>query len=315
LDYHPAKELVGMTTEMIKVICADDTDIAVEGMHRLLEYEPGILVVDRVTHLEDVARTAEEQKADVILLDLKWGANFSAGYEAIREIRSVSPQTQILAITVYNELGVQARREGADDVVGKDIGGPELVAKVRKMAEGNPWRIGRRLMSELGQVPVGDLHAASRHEEIVLELLRFCLEPELSNWRTQVPTYSGAERADIVCSNFSQRPFWSSVRQQHDAQQIVFQLKNTDTLRKEHMDQLVDSLGEPRGRLGFLVARAVASAAFHRTTYLPFDRLKLVILSLSDEDLKLMVDARVCGNDPSDVIIRHYEGFVNRRFF
>jgi CheY-like chemotaxis protein len=282
----------------------------------LLEYEPGIVIVGRVTRLEDVARTAGEQQADLILLDLKWGADYSAGYGVIREIRSVSPPTQILAITVYTELGVQARREGADDAVGKDISGPELVAKVRKMAEANPWRVSRRLSSELAQVPVGDPHAASQHEEIVLGLLRFCLEPELSNWRTQVPTYSGAERADIVCSNFSQHPFWSSVRQQHDAQQIVFQLKNTDTLRKKHMDQMVDSLGGLRGRLGILVARASASAAFRRSTQAPYDRHRLVILSLSDEDLRNMLAHRMRwpGSDPAEVVIQHYEEFINRRF-
>ena len=300
--------------EPIRVICADDTDIAVQGMNRLLEHEPDIVVVSCETRLDHVVRTAEKQKADVILLDLKWGDNFSAGLKAIPEIRRVCPETRIITITVHDELGSHAIGEGADESVGKGISGSELIAVVRKVAEANPWKVGQGLLTELGQIPVGNLHAAPQHEKVVFDLLRFCLEPELSNWRAQVSAYSGAERADIVCSNFSQHPFWNSVRQQHDAQQIVFQLKNTNTLRKEHMDQLVDSLGGLRGRLGILVARAVASTAFYRATYLPYDRHQLVTLSLSDEDLQRMVEARLRGSDPSNAIVQQYEEFINRRF-
>jgi DNA-binding NarL/FixJ family response regulator len=75
----------------------------------------------------DVARSAKEAvqktlslKPDVVLLDLAWYKNYSAGISAIRAIKAQAPQVKILAATVYSELIEKARIAGADIAVDKD---------------------------------------------------------------------------------------------------------------------------------------------------------------------------------------------------
>lgn len=123
-----------MTDKLIRVLCADDTDIAVQGMSRILEYAPRIVVVARVTRLQDVAKAVREAKPCVVLLDLKWGGVFHAGQELIRQIKEQSPDVAIIAVTVHDHLVAQARQAGADDVVTKDITSADLTARIEAAA-------------------------------------------------------------------------------------------------------------------------------------------------------------------------------------
>jgi hypothetical protein len=89
------------------------------------------------------------------------------------------------------------------------------------------------------------------------------------------------------------------MRQQHNAQQIVFQLKNTRRLTKEHLGEIALSLGGLRGRLGFLVGRVPPGAYFLRAAYFPYERHGIVVLALSDNDLVQMVDLKTSQSDPT----------------
>jgi len=76
------------------------------------------------------------------------------------------------------------------------------------------------------------------------------------------------------------------------------------------LKQLTLSLGDQRGKLGFLVGRLPPSEGFRRAIYLPYQRYKAVILTLTDADLIEMVNLKTMGEDPAEIIIRIYEVFL-----
>jgi DNA-binding NarL/FixJ family response regulator len=134
-----------MTTSAIRVLCADDTDIAAEGMQRILESEPHIQVIGQVTQQASVIQAVQEFQPDVLLLDLKWGGVYEAGCDLIRQIRVILPHVRIVAITVYDHLVASAKKAGADDVVTKDISRDDLIARIKIVyahAKGQEYRVG-----------------------------------------------------------------------------------------------------------------------------------------------------------------------------
>lgn len=118
-------------TEIIRVLIADDTDIAREGMRRILEIEEDIEVIGEGASISETVQKVHELNPDVLLLDLKWFTDSKAGIEAIRRLNSEVPETKIVAITVYPDLIEMAKAAGAVAAIPKEIPKYQLVNEIR----------------------------------------------------------------------------------------------------------------------------------------------------------------------------------------
>lgn len=119
----------------IKVAVADDTQIAREGMRTLLGTADDIVVItDDVQNVQEVPNLVLNHEPDILILDLKWFGDKFAGASAIREIRTFNAKTKIIAITAYEDLIDDARSEGADAAVMKDISREGLLKLIRTLA-------------------------------------------------------------------------------------------------------------------------------------------------------------------------------------
>jgi DNA-binding NarL/FixJ family response regulator len=119
--------------ETIRVIIADDTDIAREGMRRILAAERGIEIVGEGTTVTGTIQKVHELHPDVLLLDLKWFGDECAGIDAIRRLASEVPKTKVIAITIYPHLIEQARNAGAFAALNKEIPKRQLIEEIRSV--------------------------------------------------------------------------------------------------------------------------------------------------------------------------------------
>lgn len=106
--------------DKIRVLIADDHMYEREGFKQLLSLVDSIEVIGEAASAQEAVRKALSLKPDVVLLDLAWYKDRTAGISAIRKIKQEAPQIKILAATVYAELIEPARMEGADLAVDKD---------------------------------------------------------------------------------------------------------------------------------------------------------------------------------------------------
>ena len=106
--------------DKIRVLIADDHVHEREGFKQLLSLVDSIDVVGEAASAQEAVKKALSLKPDVVLLDLLWYKDPTAGISAIRQIKAETPQIKILAATVYPELIKSARMEGADLAVDKD---------------------------------------------------------------------------------------------------------------------------------------------------------------------------------------------------
>lgn len=123
-----------MSAKRIRVLLADDTLIAREGWKRILEFANDIDVVGEATKHHEVVRLVEDLSPDVILMDLKWFGDETAGASTIRQIKTAFPEVKVIAITAYEHLIRDARGAGADDALTKTFSREELTALIRDVA-------------------------------------------------------------------------------------------------------------------------------------------------------------------------------------
>jgi|GEM_PF-1095676 len=119
--------------DRIKVLLADDTLIAREGWKKILLTEEDIEVVGEVTIAQDALPKLRVLKPDVLLMDLKWFDDETAGISAITQIKHEAPATKIVAITAYTDLVPGARRAGAEVVLPKGFSKAELFDSIRSV--------------------------------------------------------------------------------------------------------------------------------------------------------------------------------------
>jgi two-component system NarL family response regulator len=120
----------------IRVLVADDHALFREGIRRLLAATPDMEVVGEAKSGEEAAALVEDLAPDVVLLDIKMPG--MSGIDVARVIRTTSPRTRVVMLTVHanEEFLFEAIKAGAMGYLLKDASSNELLQAVRLVAQG-----------------------------------------------------------------------------------------------------------------------------------------------------------------------------------
>lgn len=141
-------------SERISILIVDDHSVVRQGVRAFLEVQPDLSIAGEAESGEQAVQLAQELIPDVVLMDLALPG--IDGVEATRQIKRVSPRTQVIVLTSYyeDEHVFPALRAGAISYTLKDLRPAELVEIVRKAAEGESVlhpRVASRLIQEVRQ--------------------------------------------------------------------------------------------------------------------------------------------------------------------
>lgn len=158
-------------TATLTVVIADDHAVVRRGLRQVLDSERDLEVVAEASNLSDARRYVRGHHPDVLILDLNLPEGLSL--DAIPEIRSEFPETQIVVLTMQNEPAYArtALSAGALGYVLKEAAESELVEAVRRAAVGDTFlnpRLGARVAAE---PPPGRPDGLSEREVEVLRLI------------------------------------------------------------------------------------------------------------------------------------------------
>ena len=167
----PSAEPQAGSAAPIRVVIADDHAVVRRGLRQVLDAEEGFEVVAEASDLDGARRYVRGHHPDVLVLDLNLPEGLSV--DAIPEIRSESPDTQIVVLTMQNEPAYarQALTAGALGYVLKEAAESELVEAVRRAASGDTYlnpRLGARVAAE---PPPGPPDGLSEREVEVLRMI------------------------------------------------------------------------------------------------------------------------------------------------
>jgi NarL family two-component system response regulator LiaR len=164
--------------DKLSVLIADDHTLVRRGVRTLLSMQPDMRVIGDVDTGEAAVALAAQDKPHVALVDLLMPGRLN-GVMTTREIKRVSPRTQVVILTSYHtdEHIFPALRAGALSYVLKDMDPETLADTVRRAARGEGVmspRIAKRIADtaeELCREPNDPFATLSPRELDVLRLI------------------------------------------------------------------------------------------------------------------------------------------------
>lgn len=120
----------------MRLVLVDDHPIVLAGLERLFGTTPDIEVVGRCRNGQEALETARSLRPDLLLLDLKLPD--MSGIDVLRTVRQeeLPVRVVLLSAAAMGDDVEAARRLGADGLLYKDLSPDELVAEVRRAANG-----------------------------------------------------------------------------------------------------------------------------------------------------------------------------------
>ena len=122
----------------IRVLLAEDHIITRQGIHRLLDGEPDMVVVGEASDGEEAVQMVTEMLPDVVIMDI--AMPLLNGIEATRQIKMVCPATAILILSAYDddEYVFSLLEVGAAGYLLKTATGDDLTRSIRAVHKGEP---------------------------------------------------------------------------------------------------------------------------------------------------------------------------------
>ena len=138
--------------DSITVVLVDDHEVVRNGLRAFLTSQPDFAVVGEAASGQEAVQLVEQHIPDVVLMDLVMPG--MDGVEATRRVRAISPRTQVVVLTSYqdDEYIFPALQAGAISYILKDARMDEVAQAVRLAAEGEAVlhpRVASRVIKEL----------------------------------------------------------------------------------------------------------------------------------------------------------------------
>jgi len=167
-------------------LVADDHSILRQGLRRILEAEPDMVVVGEAGNGIEAVKRARQLKPDVVIMDISMPEQ--DGIESLRQLsKTVQSHVLILSVHLEHQIISEAVSAGARGYLAKDSLDTELPAAVRTIAQGGTVFSSSvlRLLADSGQRRSTTPNAQSLHLLTTREREVFLLLAE-GNTPTQV---------------------------------------------------------------------------------------------------------------------------------
>ncbi|MBX6340839.1 MAG: response regulator transcription factor [Thermomicrobiaceae bacterium] len=167
-----------MSTQIVRVVVADDHDLFREGLRQLLETVPTVEIVGEAADGQEAIKLVSELRPDVVLMDINMPR--LDGIRATEYIVKHFPSTNIIVLTMFqdDEYAIHAIRAGAKSYLLKNSRSDEVVRAIHVAANGGSTidaELAPALMREyqrlLTRTPTSAQRQLSEREVTLLRLL------------------------------------------------------------------------------------------------------------------------------------------------
>jgi len=160
----------------VRVILADDHTLVRAGIRRIIESQPGCVVVGEAADGHEAIETLRRVQADVLVLDLKMEGR--DGIEVLRVAKADRPEVRVIVLTMHagREYVARAMEEGANGYLLKDSAVQDLAAAIDAVMAGRTY-FSPAIQQQMAEILNGrepatpDLRALTDREREVLVLL------------------------------------------------------------------------------------------------------------------------------------------------
>jgi DNA-binding NarL/FixJ family response regulator len=160
---------------MIEILIADDHEIVRRGLKQIVMETDDIIVTGEASNGLEVLQLFRKRTWDVVLLDLTMPGR--DGISTLRRLKRENPNLPILILSIHPEdqYAIRALKDGAAGYLTKDSAPEELVAAIRKAAQGGKYitsQLAEKLANHLSSTMMDNpLEALSDREYQVMLML------------------------------------------------------------------------------------------------------------------------------------------------
>ena len=167
-----------MTALPVRVILADDHTLVRAGIRRIIESQPGRVVVGEAADGNEAIDTIRRVAADVLVLDLKMTGR--EGIDVLRVAKAERPALKVVVLTMHagREYVSRAMEEGANGYLLKDSAVQDLAAAIDAVMAGGMY-FSPAIQQQMAAILKGDAQAApglrsltEREREVLILLAR-----------------------------------------------------------------------------------------------------------------------------------------------
>ena len=136
----------------IRIFIADDHPIVRQGLRRIVEADPGMVISGEADAAAALLAGLETKATDLVLLDVSMPGGLFL--ETLKELRTRHPTIRVLALSVHpeDEWAIRALRAGASGYLTKDHSPEQLLEAIRRVYRGGKYvspSLAERLASQL----------------------------------------------------------------------------------------------------------------------------------------------------------------------
>lgn len=126
--------------ERAEILLVDDHSLILEGICRILERVPEVIIVDAVTTGHEAAALISKRDYDIYILDVSLPGELS-GHDLVDMIREVNEDARIIISTMHDEVWVMNKliRQGVNAVILKSSASCEMEKAVRQVLQGDSY--------------------------------------------------------------------------------------------------------------------------------------------------------------------------------
>ncbi|UCH80884.1 MAG: response regulator transcription factor [Nitrospiraceae bacterium] len=124
---------------MIQILIADDHEMFREGIKRICEDNPDLVVAGEASTGNEVLDKVVESDYDLLLLDIAMpGLN---GLDTLKQLKTLKPRLRVLVLSMYpeDEYAMRAIKAGAAGYLTKAKASRELMEAIKKISHGGNY--------------------------------------------------------------------------------------------------------------------------------------------------------------------------------
>jgi DNA-binding NarL/FixJ family response regulator len=123
----------------MKIIIVDDHELIREGLKKVTAREADIEIIGEACNADELFKLLDKHEIDIVILDISLPDK--SGLDLISDIKTKSPNTKILILTMHPEdrFAVRALRAGVSGYITKENASKFLIDALRQINDGRKY--------------------------------------------------------------------------------------------------------------------------------------------------------------------------------